>query len=742
MAAIATCAGDFDAGRLIESPHRTQSWGEWMHRLPRPRLGLVALLVASWAHANVIHVKLAATGAGDGTSWADAFEELQAALLVAMPGDEVWVAAGVYRPTPDGDRNIAFALPDGVALYGGFAGDETERSQRDWFTNETILSGDLNGDDQPEFLNRTDNSYQVVTAHDVGHETLLDGFVITGGHADGPGFGASPASKEQGSGINIYHGHPLVRNCVLRANWALNHGTVNDHGGATFVRCIFRDNYSAGFGGGLYVHHDVSTTATECAFIDNEAAHEGGGAYTRSEMNTEFHDCVFQGNRAQAGAGFYHAPHSHTHVESCDFRFNTATFGGGGIYSDQAEPVIEACIFYQNSAGVDVTTGGGGVGGSGGGGIFATAGMPTIEHCTFVENVASFGAGVYFNEHSVGSVSDCYFAGGRAAEAGGLYSLGSTVAVERCVFLDNVAEGSTFSVGGAVSAYFAEADVRDCTFADNHAELGGGGLYCEGASPRVINCRFMRNSAFGEVGWGGGLMNGYLADSSIVNCTFVGNSANRGGAIVNMFVSTPRIVNCTIAHNDAAIEGGAIANIDGSEARVANSILWSNTPDEISGTPLEATYLCVQGGYPGVGNLDADPAFKRPAGTDNVLGTIDDDLRLMPHSPCIDAGSNALVPADITFDLDGLPRFADEPFVADSGDGAAPIVDIGAYESRPCAGDVNGDRAIDLSDLAVLLVHFGQATGAAWTDGDLTGDGSVALEDLGLLLSRFGGSCE
>jgi hypothetical protein len=59
----------------------------------------------------------------------------------------------------------------------------------------------------------------------------------------------------------------------------------------------------------------------------------------------------------------------------------------------------------------------------------------------------------------------------------------------------------------------------------------------------------------------------------------------------------------------------------------------------------------------------------------------------------------------------------------------------------PCPGDVTGDNAVDLSDLAVLLGHFGMMGGATLQDGDLTGDGNVDLSDLAILLANFGTTC-
>ena len=112
-------------------------------------LGVLLALSPLPASATVILVKAEATGAGDGTSWADAYTSLRSTLSFAQFGDEVWVAAGTYRPGKAGNsRTTSFRIKSGVILRGGFAGSETALGERDLAAvgRETILSGDLNGD--------------------------------------------------------------------------------------------------------------------------------------------------------------------------------------------------------------------------------------------------------------------------------------------------------------------------------------------------------------------------------------------------------------------------------------------------------------------------------------------------------------------------------------------------------------------------------------------------------------------
>lgn len=128
-------------------------------------------LLSSALEAQVIFVKADASGADNGTSWADAYTHLQSALG-APSGSQIWIAAGTYKP--GNTRNATFSLGN-ISLYGGFAGTETQISQRDLVSNQTILSGEIGG---PGF---GDNSYHVVTVQYLTSATL-DGLVITRGY--------------------------------------------------------------------------------------------------------------------------------------------------------------------------------------------------------------------------------------------------------------------------------------------------------------------------------------------------------------------------------------------------------------------------------------------------------------------------------------------------------------------------------------------------------------------------------
>ena len=300
-----------------------------------------AALLLSLVVGQVIYVDASATGANDGSSWADAYSDLQGALQSGAADAEIWVAAGAYRPSTSGNRNHTFNVFVQRRLYGGFAGTESLLAERAGLFHATILTGDLSGDDGPGFTNYDDNSHIVVS---VGTGSpVIDGFTIVGGNG---------GVNNNGAGMCSW-GQPRVRieNCTFRANRSVRFGGalfLYEADGSSIRRCTFIGNEAAWDGGGAPVFtSDEPLRFVSCRFVGNVAGENGGGLYIESGLQpsgNELIDCEFSGNTAAFGGGL-HA--SRTRLQNCSVVGNTATGIGGGIFCNY--PQLRSSIFWGNS---------------------------------------------------------------------------------------------------------------------------------------------------------------------------------------------------------------------------------------------------------------------------------------------------------------------------------------------------------------------------------------------------------
>ena len=253
-----------------------------------PCVDVTAIEVENDHTPHILFVDAGAEGDNTGTSWTDALTDLQDAIDTATEFPliaEVWVAAGTYTPTgPGGDREATFQVVKGVPIVGGFPSGGGDWNERNPALHETILSGDLNGDDGPGFANNDDNSYHVVTVSPSSPElpTVIDGCSIIGGNAD-----------SIGGGIYNTQCEVVLRNCIIRGNFAsLLAGAVFHTGGGaiTLDGCVVSGNHSGAPVGGC-VYSDWGTiTFTNCSFLNNS----GGGLYVY--FGATITSCILWGN--------------------------------------------------------------------------------------------------------------------------------------------------------------------------------------------------------------------------------------------------------------------------------------------------------------------------------------------------------------------------------------------------------------------------------------------------------------
>ena len=165
-----------------------------------------------------------------GTTWADAVPDLQCALLEAAAGSEVWIGPGMYRPTRGPERSATFAIGDGVGVYGGFAGTESRRDQRQAATARPVLSGDIEANDRVNASGViTDlggiaggNALHVVSINSTQASTVLEGAIVTGGLANGAA--EAGCAYACGGGLYVTGGAPQLRSLSLVANYAEGRG--------------------------------------------------------------------------------------------------------------------------------------------------------------------------------------------------------------------------------------------------------------------------------------------------------------------------------------------------------------------------------------------------------------------------------------------------------------------------------------------------------------------------------------
>ncbi|NIP26626.1 MAG: hypothetical protein GWN67_16855, partial [Phycisphaerae bacterium] len=304
-----------------------------------------------------------------------------------------------------------------------------------------------------------------------------------------------------------------------------------------------------------------------------------------------------------------------------------------------------------------------------GAGLHNISGSPTLNNCTFSRNSA----------HSIG---------------GGMYNrTGSNPILTNCTFTGNIA---VYNDGGGMFNTHSSPTLVNCKFTGNSAYMRGGGMDNTDSSPTLTNCIFTGNSAVGagKFSYGGGMYIGHSSNPILINCTFIGNSSTNGNALGRSsgHPSSYQLTNCVLRDGGGEIYGGEAATI---------TINYSN----------------VEGGWPGTGNIDDDPFFVDADGADNVLGTEDDNLRLLPGSPCINTGTNSTLPPLPATDLDGNPRIVDG------------IVDMGAYEGAkkgfvlsaeslmvPEGGTATFTVALLLEPVGTLDVMISQQSG----DPDIT----------------------
>lgn len=313
------------------------------------------ILTSSAIAQQILYVDAAAPSGGNGLSWATAFNDLRDAIDAAQGSggvfNELWVVAGEYLPDRGTlDRAQAFPMHEGIAIYGGFAGWEFLRSQRNFAANPTILSGDLQQNDGPLFSEYDDNSYHVLSATNVRPSARIDGFIIRGGSATF--FGGDDSI---GAALAINRADPTIVNCVFLENQSHYGGALSIYQGAPLLRrCSFVRNRALTAGGAIYATAGSMPVFLSCTFDGNEGQLQGGAAAISSDCIVDFQNCGFYGNSAVShGAGAILTNSSYLACVNCVFSGNmssSTSHGGGGVRNERGGFSAVNCTFYGNTA--------------------------------------------------------------------------------------------------------------------------------------------------------------------------------------------------------------------------------------------------------------------------------------------------------------------------------------------------------------------------------------------------------
>jgi len=352
LLAIPAADGGRDRFHLLTIPSLLE-----VYLIMKRLLSFACLMVFSGAtRADIIYVNAAAAGAQTGTSWADAFADLQDGLAVAKAGDEIWVAGGKYYPGAAGQRDRSFRIPDGVKLYGGFQGDERSPNQRDWLRCRSRLTGNI-GDAQ----RRKDNTQRIIEAIRVDEGTLIDGFVIQnafnerdaplgrggGAYVENSGMTISNCRIRRnyaggGGGMWIQSSQPMIVNCSFIKNTGRGISSNDSH---PYIQgCQFDRNYTHSDGAGLGLFNGSTATVTSTLFFSNVSDNDGG-AYFGLDAAT-FVDCVFMGNSCRSWGGAIDQFLGPLTMVNCSV-YGNSTRWAGGVYA-QRECTLINSIFWGN----------------------------------------------------------------------------------------------------------------------------------------------------------------------------------------------------------------------------------------------------------------------------------------------------------------------------------------------------------------------------------------------------------
>ena len=571
---------------------------------------LLLLFVNSVVSAQVnVYVDGQANGSNNGTSWQNAYTDLDEALKRANEGTgayDIHVASGTYYPgtkallgapdpssevhegsdpswheTADGGAELIFAVFALDYLTGGEEGLEesvlggedkveslleardetfvikrggirllggypTGGGTRNISSNTTILSGDLGTQND-----KSDNAYHVIAIASDGYtfindSTVIDGFEIRDGHANGDK--KTPIGKwgfVGGKGGGIS---------------MVFHQEIYSTPKIQIRNCRFTNNFA--HQGASVIVEGGGPTFSNCTFDDNDASVIAGGIYN-VYANSVIENCTFTGNTSKYYGGAVMnggIAGMNVKVDNCEFKNNVADYAGGALFTQinvGGSTSITNSLFDNNSTS------------NFGGGATVIFGSANFENCEMKNNSAKQGGAINFQETQSVDVKGTTFSNNSATDLGGAVAQydRSVVDYTSCTFLNNNCDIN----GGALALQIESSAKIDQSVIKGNKALSGGGLYINEQSVVTLNSSTLDgNSTF---------VTDYATTKRInqdVGGTGISTNYTQGGGAYVLDRSDLGLKGCTIKNNTSLWTGGGLFIWGNSGANVENSIFSAN----------------------------------------------------------------------------------------------------------------------------------------------------------------------
>jgi len=545
----------------------------------------------------IIYVDADATGANNGSSWADAFNNLQSALIAAESDDEIRVAQGVYTPE---DPLLLHRASNPNPADGATGVSRT--ADLSWTAGSDATSHDVYfGMSSPGMFqgNQSDTIFDPGTmAYSTTYYWRIDelnngskttgivwSFRTAGGGPSlpppSPDLSVPPPSLDRTATFQLKNG------VVIKGGYAgFGEPNADARDIEVYESVLSSDIGIPGDSSDNSFHVVTGTGTDETAVLDGFTITAGnangsypnncGGGMVNNSSSPTLNNCTFTGNfAARDGGAMFNSLQSNPTLIGCTFRGNSSIYEGGAISNRTSSPTITNCNFIDNSS-------------NHGGGISSWPGSPVVSDSTFSGNSAELG-GAVFNYDSSSTLTNCIFNNNYAEEIGGaicnLSSIvplaqdnssslgeGTNIAKSIPLFADYTFSDDSSGYESSVNTLSDSSTLADCTFTGNSAMAGGGVCYIGESNPSLDNCTFSGNSAQ-QIG---GAFVSSQCTATLTDCTFRGNSGEYyGGAFYNESGSAT-IINCIFSQNTCGLYGGAI-NEAMSSSSLYNCLITGNT---------------------------------------------------------------------------------------------------------------------------------------------------------------------